>query len=460
MVLCHIVGMDGEIDLKTADRDVLIAIIVRQQAIIERLEKRIAQLEGQAKPSGSGRMPGLKPKADRKPAQPKGPRKPRPHGFARTRMTPTQRVERAVAQCPDCGTQLAGGWTQRTREVIDLPQVPVQVTEHAYIARTCPSCQRRCVPPAQLDGVVLDKQRLGVNVMSLIAALKEEARLPFRTIQWYLDAVHGLRLSLGAIVDATQKVARQAQAAMADIVERIRGSPVVHADETGWREDGHNGYVWTFSTPTQRYFPCSSQGQALRRGRGKAVVDEVLGEEFAGVLVSDFYAAYHHYDGPKQRCWAHLLRDIHDLRALYPEDATLAQWADAVHSVYVQAKAFTHPSEQQRRIAQLALEQRLLALCRPYRDDPSAAQARLCRRMEKHIKELFVFVAELGAPPDNNAAERSLRPVVISRKISGGARSVQGTDTKMTLASVFGTWRAQALNPLTACRQLLTTPQV
>ena len=60
--------------------------------------------------------------------------------------------------------------------------------------------------------------------------------------------------------------------------------------------------------------------------------------------------------------WAHLLQDIHGLRALYPEDAPLAQWADAVHSVYVQAKAFTHPSEQQRRIAQLALEQRLPSL--------------------------------------------------------------------------------------------------
>ena len=132
---------------------------------------------------------------------------------------------------------------------------------------------------------------------------------------------------------------------------------MVHADETGWRQDGRNGYVWTFSTPTQRYF--------LRRGRGKAVVDEVLGKEFAGVLISDFYAAYHHYNGPKQRCWAHLLRDIHDLRALYPDDAPLAQWADVVHSVYVQAKAFTHPSGQQRRIAQLALEQRLLALCHP-----------------------------------------------------------------------------------------------
>ena len=239
-------------------------------------------------------------------------------------------------------------------------------------------------------------------------------------------------------------------------MERIRGSPVVHADETGWREDGRNSYVWTFSTPTQRYF--------LRRGRGKAVVDEVLGEEFAGVLVSDFYAAYHHYDGPKQRCWAHLLRDIHDLRVLYPKDDRLSQWAGAVHRLYRQAVAFAHPPEKQpekrRRTAQLALEKRLLALCRPFLNDSLAVQARLCRRVERHIKELFVFVAHPEVPPDNNAGERSLRPLVVSRKISGGTRSERGTDTKMTLASVFGTWRAQGLNPLTSCQQLLASPQI
>ena len=91
---------------------------------------------------------------------------------------------------------------------------------------------------------------------------------------------------------------------------------MVHADETGWREDGANGYAWTFSTPTERYF--------LRRGRHKEVVDEVLDESFSGVLVSDFYAAYHHYPGLKQRCWVHLLRDIHDLKILYPKDRQLA----------------------------------------------------------------------------------------------------------------------------------------
>ena len=63
-------------------------------------------------------------------------------------------------------------------------------------------------------------------------------------------------------------------------------APVGHADETGWRQDGANGYVWTCCTPTQRYF--------LRRDRNKEVVDEALGDGFAGVLVSDFYAAYHH----------------------------------------------------------------------------------------------------------------------------------------------------------------------
>ena len=433
--------MDTEVDLTTVDRDVLIAIIAELQAVIERLERRIAELEGQAKPGGPPRMPGLKAKPGRKPPAQQGPRKQRRHGFARRRMTPTQRVEHAMDHCPDCGTQLSGGWTHRTREVIDLPQVPVEVTEHVYMARICPGCRRRCLPPTQLDGVVMGQQRLGVNLISLIATLREEARLPIGVIRKYLRIVHGLHVSKGAIVDAVHRTAQQGQAKVASILAQIRASPVVHADETGWREDGHNGYVWTFSTPDARYF--------LRRGRGKAVVDEALGDSFSGVLVSDFYAAYHHYDGHKQRCWAHLLRDIHDLRARYPDDAPLAQWADAVHQLYRQAKACTHPQEASRRTAQLALERRLLALCQPFLLDASATQAKLCRRIERHIKELFVFVAEPAVPSDNNAAERSLRHLVVSRKISGGTRSERGTDSKMTLASLFGTWRVQGLNPLT-----------
>ena len=187
-------------------------------------------------------------------------------------------------------------------------------------------------------------------------------------------------------------------------------------------------------------------------------MDQALSDAFSGVLVSDCYAAYHHYDGPKQRRWAHLLRDIHDQRTRYPKDAALARWAAAVHQLYVAAKACNHHEPWQRRVAQLALERQLLALGQPFLHDPSAVQGKLYRRIERFIKELLVFVAELDVPADNNPAERSLRHLVISRKVSGGTRSERGTERKMTLASVFGAWRAQGLNPLAACRQLLISP--
>ena len=110
--------MDTEVDLTTVDRAVLIAIIAELQAVIERLQRRIAELEGQAKPGDPLRMPGLKPSSGRQPPAQQQPRKQRRHGFARPRMTPTHRVEHVMENCPDCGAHLSGGWTQRTREVI------------------------------------------------------------------------------------------------------------------------------------------------------------------------------------------------------------------------------------------------------------------------------------------------------------------------------------------------------
>ncbi len=283
--------------------------------------------------------------------------------------------------------------------------------------------------------MALGRQCLGVNVLSLIATLREEGRLPIRSVQWYLDTVHQLRLSVGAIVSAIHCTAQRAQPAVAAILDRSRASPVVHADETGPTKPAgvSTGPMATcgLSAPPPNATSCGRY--FLPRDRGKTVVDEVLSDAFSGVLVSDFYAAYHHYDGPKQRCWAHpcssqgqaLLRDIHDQRTLYPNAAPLARWADAVHGIYDRAKAFTHPQAKRRRTAQLALERQLLALGQLFRHDPSATQAKLCRRIERHIKslprtgygEFFVFVAEPAVPSDNNAAERSLRHLVISRKI-------------------------------------------
>jgi hypothetical protein len=89
-----------------------------------------------------------------------------------------------------------------------------------------------------------------------------------------------------------------------------------------------------------------------------------------------------------------------------------------------------------------------------------APQRVLGERMTKHLSALFVFVDDPAVQSTNNAAERSLRHLVTSRKISGGTRSSAGAATKMTLASIVGTWRLRGLNPLAECRALLTHSQV
>ena len=167
--------MDTNPDLNATPREALLAIISQQQNTIAQLQRRIETLEGKAKPGGLRGMPGVKPKSGQRPSREKGPekgsRKPRPHGFSRQRMTPTHQVEHVLESCPECGAGLAGGWVQRTREPIDLPVAPAQVAEHVYIARVCPICEQRRVPPADLAGVALGKQRLGVNLLSLMAGL-------------------------------------------------------------------------------------------------------------------------------------------------------------------------------------------------------------------------------------------------------------------------------------------------
>jgi transposase len=495
------------LDLFHASRDDLMRLILAQRDQIADLERRQAALEAElatqratiarlttqlgeamaalapgddppaaGSPASPRTMPGLKPGTA---APPRRPRQRRAHGFARVRMTPTARVVHALTHCPDCGSPLAGGTVRRTREVIEVPLAPVEVTEHVYLERRCPGCRRRCVPAPGLAGVVDGQSRVGIGLTSLIAVLREEGRLPFATIQQLLRTVHGVDLSVGALVGAVQRVARRAAPRLTAIRAAIRASPVVGADETGWRENGRNGYAWTFNTPTQRLF--------VRGTREKAVLERELGPAFEGVLVSDFYVAYTHYEGRHQYCWAHLLRDVHDLVTAHPRDPGVRGWAAAVHALFARAKAVTGNEAVPRHRAAQMLQTDLAALCAPYlpppatggdvaaaADAPAEPSARepspalnepvppqrlLCQRIVRHLADLFVFVEDPTVPATNNGSERSLRPLVVCRKISGGTRSEDGSTTKMTLASIFGTWRAQGLNPFAECQRLLANPQ-
>ena len=104
-------------------------------------------------------------------------------------------------------------------------------------------------------------------------------------------------------------------------------------------------------------------------------------------------------------------------------------------------------------------QQQLWAICQPHLGSDVPMRV-LCQRVERFLPELFTFIAEPQASADNNAAERSLRPPVVSRKISGGPRSEQGSETKSILASLFGTWRLQERNPYQALQSILSKPHL
>ncbi len=385
------------------------------------------------------------------------------HNRGRKRLGPereTREVRHAVATCPHCATALAGGWERRRVQVIDLPPpAPVEVTEHVLVTRRCPGCRAlvRPAPPGRAAGRI-GQRRFGPRLLAAVAVMHTSERLPLHHIQARLAREHDLHLSRGGLVGLLGAMARQAKPRYEALRDAVRASPAVHADETGWRESGRHGYIWTFSTPTIRFHHHDPS-------RGGQVPDGVLGAAFAGTLVSDCYAAYDHFPGPHQRCWAHLWRDLEDVAEQHPDDQTVATWLAQLGAIWEQAtgprptkeRGDAQPARRARAArARRSLEQ-ALALC-PEALGADQPHATLAARRRRHADALFPFVRDPAVPPTNNLAERSLRGLVTARTISGGSRSAEGSATRMILASVLGTALVRDQDPLDACRQLLAAP--
>lgn len=423
------------------------------QALIEQLQARVGALETQKTRPPVVVRPTVTP-----PLGPPKPRRKRTAGQnkARRRETPTRVVPLALAQCPDCGYALRGGSVARVRQIIEVPPPPpVEITEYQLIRRHCPVCQRWHTPKAQWAGQVVGQSRLGVRLLSVLAYLRTTGRLPLRTVQAVVATQHGVRLSVGGIAAALTRMGTVVAPAVGALKEQARTSPSVHMDETGWREGGHNGYVWTLATAG----PQGVRYYEHDRSRAGSVARRILGT-YRGYLITDFYAAYHSLLSKHQYCWAHLARDLHALKEARPTDPHVVGWARAVQALFTTATTALAQTPALSATERTALAQRLdgraQQLGRRYarvRGHPCRA---LAQRLLRHQGQLFAFVTVAGVDPTNNLAERTLRPLVIMRKISGGSRSPQGTTTRLRLASLFGTWHVRGLDPVAQCLALLS----
>jgi len=438
-------------------REQVTALLAHQTSLQAQLEAalaHIAELEDRPK------EPPAFVKANAPKREPKPPRRKRApdHNRSRRLEAPTRVVEHALPHCPDCQRRLRGQSIARRRQVIELPEpAPVTITEHHLLKRYCWHCRRWHTPRLDLQGQVLGQRRFGVRLTSLIAYLRTTLRLPIGQIRTYLATMHQLRLSAGAIVELLHAAKQHGTDTLAALKAGIRASSVVHGDETGWREGGQNGYIWSFSTPGAQAIRFYTYDQS----RSGQVARGVLGARFAGHLVTDFYAGYNQMPGPHQRCWAHLLRDLDKLTQQHGQDVRVRRWAVQVEATYRLARQRLRQEPAltpvQRQAFYARLVDRVTALGRDYARAKKHPCQALAKRLLRHQDELFQFVVVEEVSADNNLAERSLRPLVVGRKISGGSRSADGSETRMGLASLFGTWSARGLNPFEECLRLLSS---
>jgi transposase len=407
--------------------------------------------------------PKPKDKAQHKPRR----KRAKDQNGARRRETPTQTMQHKVEQCPTCHYPLQHPQLALRRQVIELPPPqPVEVTEHQLYKSWCPRCAKWHCASVDLHTQVIGQSRMGARIASLIAYMRTTLRMPVRRIREYLHTMHSLLISTGEIVDLLHRMAeaKPVTEAAEAIKQQVRQSSVVHGDETGWREGGQNGYVWCFCTPEgERYYEYD-------KSRGNAVARRILGTDFEGTLVTDFLASYNDLPCEHQRCWVHLLRDLHELKEEHKgkgnENEEVQEWAEAVRNLYDTAQAALRndhgpPTQQQREVLYIELMEKVRELAgkycaaKPHKGHPCHA---LCKRLLRHQDELFRFVLQPGLSADNNLAERSVRPIVVMRKVSGGSKSERGSRTRMTLASLFATWQAKHLNPFNECLFLLSHP--
>jgi transposase len=262
--------------------------------------------------------------------------------------------------------------------------------------------------------------------------------------QWMLDAF-GVELSVGAISKLEGRMAETLAQPHQAALQAIRCAPVVHSDETSWREANKSAWLWTAVSEKLSAF-------LIRHSRGSDVAKELIGEDFAGIHVSDRWSGYDWIDlQQRQVCWAHLFRDfkkIADSGELFrPIGESLEQDAWELFSCWHRIRAGTLERSLFQRKAR-AIRKRMRfwletgATCDGWRA-PS-----LCRGILELESALWTFVEREGIEPTNNTAERALRPAVIWRKTSLGTQSARGSRFAERMLTCVATLRRRGRNVL------------
>lgn len=381
---------------------------------------------------------------------------------ANLRPTPKpEHIDRVVnvpcRLCPDCHVALVDPG-QVVQYQTDLPPIVPFVTQFNMETGFCPCCRRRVQgrhAEQTSDAIGAAGNTLGPVVLTMAAELKHRLGVPYRKISDFLETYADLKVCPAAFVRADQRLAERARPSYDLLIDALRRCDVVHADETGWRVDAVNGWLWVFSNQDLTVYTIRTGAGA----RGAGVPKDILGPDFDGILIVDGLKTYDVLDYTKGQCNGHLLRRTKDLLDTVPaEDRNLVDELKCLIQEAIglaKRRAQLTPEGYARRVADMdnRLEAWLLRAVRRRRPLCPEVQ-RLVDHVVRHYHEWFLFLHKANVPPTNNHAERMLRPAVITRKVGGCNKTLIGALTHSILASLMVTCKQQGQRFLELARKL------
>jgi transposase len=440
--------MDDKLSLMQDDKEKLVDEILRLRRENEALRQELEKLK-QKIPAKSDRPepPKTAAKKRSKPPHLWGRKKGHPGAWRPLPEHIDREVPQTLAACPDCHHPF-----NKPAEVVehlqeDIVPAHVEVTRFLRHRYWCPDCQKLVDAPYAPDEI--PGGHLGPRTLATMVWFKYHLALPGNKIKDIFYDLCGLYVSEGAITQALQRLGRYLQIETDQILKAVQEAAHKHVDETGWKINGALRWLWAFVNREWAFFH-------IDKSRGGKVPKALLGVPHHGTVSSDFYKSYDGLKGDKQKCLVHLRRDVREARAAFPggerpppdfhgPDKTLRRLLDDAIRLADRRGTFS-PSVWARRVRRL--NDRLLGFALGTYSHPF--WQRISARLLKHHKHIFTFLNKPEVSPDNNTAERAIRPHVIIRNRSFQNRTDKGALAHSRLTSLLQTLRLQKRDVVSA----------
>jgi len=438
-------------------REAVVQYLVQITTRLQALEARLAQNS-----QNSSKPPSSDP-TDKKPKTTSQRRRTgrKPGGQPGHPGTTLQKVEKPdyiehyhPTCCPDCGTDLgqleSEGYT--TRQVFEMPEPRVQVTEHRAHQVRCPNCghEARASFPAGVEQPV----QYGPNLLGFGTYLHGRHLLPFARAAQVVQDITGAPFGAGTL----HRGLREAYGRLASFEQQLKAAlhraDKKHADETSARACVRRYWVHVRCTERLTYLFAHAR-------RGKEALADL--ENYRGLLVSDFFSNYVSLTCPHQFCGEHLCRE---LQGVFEHSGAL--WAQALREHLHDCNEACHRARERgatklwnaRALAarfDALVEDGLRATPLPSGDGPRPRRGKarcLLERLRDYRDECLAFLFDLSIPFTNNEAERDLRMFKVRGKISGGFRSELGLVWFCRLRSYLQSCRKQGMDLLCCLRSV------